>query len=326
VELANAIFDFLVTLTRAVMRPSLRLWPLYIITTLLIAFGLHARSGSNVSFLRWVFPSRVYRHPSNRTDIKLFFLGQGLKFFGFFKLVLFTSVVASSVDGWLDGVVPTVADLGPIPVGVAAMLALDFTVYWVHRTHHERSWLWPFHSVHHSAEVMTPMTVYRKHPVYDLISSFSKGILGGTMQGVLLAAFTTDYSVAKIAGINGIYFVFNIIGSNLRHSHIWLSYGPVLERIFISPAQHQVHHSIDPKHFNKNYGEVLAIWDWMFGTLYLTQSEENLSFGLSDGSGVAMEQPHRTLRQALSVPFADSWAAISGKSKADHQPERSPVG
>ena len=46
-------------------------------------------------------------------------------------------------------------------------------------------------------------------------------------------------------------FIFNIAGANLRHSHIEIAYWTWLEKIFISPAQHQLHHSIENKHFNK---------------------------------------------------------------------------
>jgi hypothetical protein len=37
------------------------------------------------------------------------------------------------------------------------------------------------------------------------------------------------------------------------------------------PAHHHVHHSANPKHFNKNFGSCLALWDWMFGTLYVPE-------------------------------------------------------
>jgi sterol desaturase/sphingolipid hydroxylase (fatty acid hydroxylase superfamily) len=57
----------------------------------------------------------------------------------------------------------------------------------------------------------------------------------------------------------------------------------VLGRLFVSPAHHQVHHSSNPKHFNKNFGSCLALWDWMFGTLYVPQRErEPLTFGFGD--------------------------------------------
>ena len=56
---------------------------------------------------------------------------------------------------------------------------------------------------------------------------------------------------------------------HLQHSHMWISFRGLLGRVFISPAHHQVHHSDNPKHFNTNYGSCLALWDWMFGTLYV---------------------------------------------------------
>ena len=61
-------------------------------------------------------------------------------------------------------------------------------------------------------------------------------------------------------------------GANLRHSHVKLKYPSFLEYIFISPHQHQIHHSDNPIHFNKNMGSKLAIWDWLLGTLVLSLS------------------------------------------------------
>jgi sterol desaturase/sphingolipid hydroxylase (fatty acid hydroxylase superfamily) len=83
-------------------------------------------------------------------------------------------------------------------------------------------------------------------------------------------------------------FAFAALGANLRHSHVWLSYGRALEHVAISPAQHQIHHSADRRHFDRNFGSALAIWDWLFGTLYVTRERERLTFGLS-----AAEKNHR---------------------------------
>ncbi|MGB8043961.1 MAG: sterol desaturase family protein, partial [Pseudolabrys sp.] len=70
---------------------------------------------------------------------------------------------------------------------------------------------------------------------------------------------------------------------HLQHSHMWISFRGVLGRVFVSPAHHQVHHSSNPKHFNKNFGSCLALWDWMFGTLYVPQkTRELLTFGFGD--------------------------------------------
>ena len=71
-------------------------------------------------------------------------------------------------------------------------------------------------------------------------------------------------------------------GSNLRHSHINIKYWKWLEYIFISPAQHQLHHSIAQEHYDKNFGAALAIWDWLFGSLHLSE-EEKATFKIEKG-------------------------------------------
>ena len=164
--------------------------------------------------------------------------------------------------------------------------------------------------MHHSAEVLTPLTLYRKHPVYDLLGTLLRGLLIGITTGVVLYAFFGKVNVYVIGGANLVYCAFNFVGSNLRHSHVWLSYGPVLERVFISPAQHQIHHSRAMRHRDRNYGEVFALWDWMFGTLYVPRERETLEIGLADAAGNALPQPHGSLRAALLVPFVDSFAAL----------------
>ena len=62
---------------------------------------------------------------------------------------------------------------------------------------------------------------------------------------------------------------------------MWLSYGPRLEHLLISPAQHQIHHSTDEAHYNKNFGSCLAIWDYFGKSLYTTTGRvEKLEYGL----------------------------------------------
>jgi sterol desaturase/sphingolipid hydroxylase (fatty acid hydroxylase superfamily) len=51
------------------------------------------------------------------------------------------------------------------------------------------------------------------------------------------------------------------------HSSVRLSYGP-LNYLIVTPQNHRLHHSIEPEHIDRNFGERLAIWDWIFGTLY----------------------------------------------------------
>jgi hypothetical protein len=77
-------------------------------------------------------------------------------------------------------------------------------------------------------------------------------------------------------------------------------------RLFLSPAHHQIHHSDNPAHFDRNLGSSLAVWDWLFGTLYVPQRQpEKVSFGV--------EPSHRdvhTLPYSLFEPVRRAGARL----------------
>jgi sterol desaturase/sphingolipid hydroxylase (fatty acid hydroxylase superfamily) len=100
-----------------------------------------------------------------------------------------------------------------------------------------------------------------------------------------------------VLGVNAFLFFFSLIGSNLRHSHVPISYGRFIEKWFISPKQHQIHHS--KKHFNKNYGGYIAIWDRVFGTLCLSNSVKVMKFGLR----VDQMKDYLSLKDLILRPF-----------------------
>ncbi len=292
-----------------------RLAMIYLLSTLLIAYIIWRSRGATRPFFAWLFPREIYTHKSNLVDAKIFALNMMLQIGGVFTALAAAPVIAQLVlDSLPGGATP--GSMAPLTWGTRALatlvivLTLDFCTYWTHRLHHETGILWPFHAVHHSAEVMTPLTVHRKHPVYIVISMLIRGFILGSVQGVMLYLFVGEVDLLTIGSVNAGYFIFNIVGSNLRHSHIWLSYGMVLEHILISPAQHQIHHSSNVKHYNKNYGEVFAIWDMMFGTLYVPKSYEDLDYGLANAHGTKIEQPHPTLYAAMLHPFVESWEAL----------------
>lgn len=301
----DQIWSFLSDFRSVVAGPTSRLWPVYLLVTLAICMIVYRQQAEQKSFMRWLFPKSIYLHPSHIVDLKIFILNRSFAAFGIFNLVFFSPVVALAIVH-LVGSGHTSPPLPSVVIALLLLVVSDFSTYWVHRIHHESRIIWPFHALHHSAEIMTPITVYRKHPVYDLISSLVRGVLIGVLQGIMLSAFGQAPAATTIAGVNAFYVLFNIAGANLRHSHVWLSFGPVIEHIVISPAQHQIHHSLDPRHHNKNYGEVLAIWDWMFGTLYVPRSRETVAFGLGDRNGNRLAQRHDSLRAAMVVPVRDS--------------------
>ena len=245
--------------------------------------------------LRWrviaraLFPKRIVRHRSNRADIGYLLFNVFLSGIVFGWAVLayqsITNTIITALVAIFGPVAPSTLPLIVSRTGVTVLLFLGYELgYWFnHWLSHKVPFLWEFHKVHHTAEVLTPITNFRVHPVYSWIFAnilaFSAAIAGGIGN---YAFGNTTYQYA-INDTNLILVIFIHTYVHLQHSHMWISFQGWLGRMFVSPAHHQVHHSGDPKHFNKNFGSCLALWDWMFGTLYVPSKErEALSFGFPD--------------------------------------------
>ncbi len=306
--------------------PSSRFFPPYLAAAMTLAGVVYfvnrkrLRSDGAPDFWRSLLNPAVYFCQSSLVDLKVVLANRLLA--PFLAVIRQAAIVisASTVAGMIlgagateaaalaaDAATPGFATLAAVTLLIT--VASDFTTYWIHRFHHESAIFWPFHKLHHSAEQLTPLTVLRKHPVYDLTRALSNAFIVGPMQGLVFALFgVTDVFV--VLGVNAAYAIFNWTGSNLRHTNLWLSYGPFWSRIFISPAQHQIHHSLAVRHHNKNHGELLALWDWIFGTLYVPDGYEALEFGVADEMGAALPQAHPTLKDAYLVPFKEAAAAI----------------
>lgn len=254
--------------------------PVYIVTFVVIGWAWFKYRHIGGSFWAYLFPKAIWSHESTRADLSLFVLGQLMVFFRFGARFAATPIVAAWVAQFGPGPVIDHAQISPVTIALLMFLIADFSLYWIHRGYHTIATLWPLHAVHHSAAVLTPLTAYRIHPVGSIVTTSFNAVIFGTIFGLLLGGLGADLSIAEIAGANAFVVAVNLVLTNFHHSHIWISFGPALERLVISPAQHQVHHSINPQHYNKNYGQSLALWDWMFGTLYLIGEDEQITFGL----------------------------------------------
>ena len=137
--------------------------------------------------------------------------------------------------------------------------------------------------------------------LYALRSAVAQGV---TM-AVFLFFFGNAVDLYTVLGVNILSFVFHVTGSNLRHSHIAIRYWRWLEHILISPAQHQVHHSIAREHHDKNFGVAFAVWDWLFGSLHLSERDKALTFGLKPSEAHASRLSDIYLR-----PFRDMVAVL----------------
>lgn len=152
---------------------------------------------------------------------------------------------------------------------LALFLADDASRYGLHRLLHSR-WLWRIHRVHHSAQVLTPFTLLRLHPLEQLLYQLRLVLVHGVLSGAYFFIIGSTPELWLIFGVSGFIWVFNMAGANLRHSNIPLRYGK-LEVVFISPAQHQLHHGVGGIRYN--YGSVLAIWDYLFNSWHSGQHQ-----------------------------------------------------
>ncbi|MBN3563388.1 sterol desaturase family protein [Aliamphritea spongicola] len=178
----------------------------------------------------------------------------------------------------------------------------DFARFYLHYLMHRWPVLWAFHKVHHSARTMTPLTVLRTHPVEGVLFSLRSSLVQGISIALFVFLFANQVDLITVLGANVLVFAFNVTGSNLRHSHIAIHYWQPLERWLISPAQHQIHHSTATRHFDKNFGATLAVWDRLFGCLHLSEPDTQLSFGISKTE----EPDEHTLKQLYLQPFAEA--------------------
>lgn len=292
--------------------PSKRIYWHYLLTSLLIALVYLL---INKKQMRINLSHKLWFHKSAILDYKYFLVSF------FIKTLLIVPIVFSAAEVTmyvyellLDyfGYVK-IKNFSYMQVVVLYTLTLfvvsDFSRYWVHRFLHTIPFLWEFHKVHHSAKVLNPITFYRVHPVENLLFGLRYSLSIGIVSGVFIYLFGAMISVYEIFGANIFLYVFSLLGSNLRHSHIKLAYPKSVENVLISPFQHQLHHST--KYTNKNFGGYLSVWDNMFGTLQtsknILQKKEKVRFGVQVND-------FQTISNLLFVPFKSIYKKLTVRS------------
>jgi len=264
------------------------------------------------ALLRALFPKRIVLSPSNHADIGYLFFNVFVFGVVFGWAVLTYQAVTNGIIGGLVGAFgrPSPSALPEIVsrsvITLLLFLAYELGYWFNHWLSHRVPVLWEFHKVHHSAEVLTPLTNFRVHPVYTWIFAniiaFSTAVANGAAN-YLFGETAYQYAVSD-SNIILVFFIHVYV--HLQHSHVWISFTGMLGRIFVSPAHHQVHHSNDPKHFNKNFGSCLALWDWMFGTLYVpAKRREKIKFGVAPD-----RYPAHTITGELVAPFTRAAAQM----------------
>lgn len=136
-------------------------------------------------------------------------------------------------------------------VWLAAFIAIDFAGYWNHRLNHKINLFWNQHVIHHSSEEFNLACALRQ-PVSNLIAYFPLLLIPAALVGVPFKV------IAVLAPIH----LFAQFWYHTQHigKMGWLEY------IIITPSQHRVHHAINPEYIDKNLGQILSVWDRIFGT------------------------------------------------------------
>ncbi len=315
--------DYLLEPLNHLLRASDRIYLVYLFSAMVIAFALYTRrihdSNSSLGgFFRYCFPKRIWGHPSTFLDIRFFVVNRILFLVVFMPLVLLVfPFINQTVQAFWSSVLSPPNWQASTAVfvlyGALVLVGLDFIRFITHYLQHKIPLLWNFHRLHHSAEVLTPLTVYRMHPVDDLFPLALASVYLALLHGTFSALFVNDFSFATFGLTSLVSILFYLLGYNLRHSHVWLSYGTKVSRWLISPAQHQIHHSSLPQHRDKNMGFMFAIWDRAFGTLYVPENEESLVLGVDDaGTGTTFRSVARCYIEPFRKAFSSKRIATAG--------------
>ena len=145
---------------------------------------------------------------------------------------------------------------------IITFISIDLVFYVYHRMSHRIRFLWAIHLSHHSSEEMNFAVSFRQAwfgPISKIPFFMILPLLG------------FDPTIVAVAGV--ISTLWGIVG----HTQVIGKLGP-LEWIFNTPSHHRVHHGSNKQYIDKNYGNLLIIWDRLFGTF--EPEDEKVKFGL----------------------------------------------
>ncbi len=281
----------------------------------------------NLTYLkRTLFPSRYLSGPSARVDWGMMFAAYFIFPIIFGAGTLALPLISNQFSSLLfnlsgkQSILAMEAGYSRALTTAIMFLAFELAYFVDHWTSHKLPIFWEFHKVHHSAETLSPITVFRVHPVESLKFGNIIVIITGAASGLSLWLFGSDARPLAIDGLNILLCIFVLLVLHLQHSQIWIPFHGWVGNLFLSPAHHQLHHSKDPAHFNSNYGNCLAIWDKLATTLRAPSSKSpQLCFGVE---GLSYDPQSAT--GTLVRPFFDAFLSVL-PPRFISQPAPSPV-
>ena len=327
VQFAKLSFDFvgakLITIVGYPFVPSQRVFWVYMISSAILAFYVYhvstrsdpAHRSSVRAFLSFLFPKDIWHSASAWLDVRYFF------FHGIFRIAIVGVTIAGVlnlifqiVTGGPNVIAASRQVIDPnitgIVISTAYMFVLiavtDFVSYGIHYIQHKVPILWEFHKVHHSLEVMHPLSNYREHPIDNVVYAAGVGISSGLVMGLASILFGYIPSMPQLLGIPVLMFAFNFLGYNLRHSHVWLRWPGRLSMLFASPAHHHIHHSCHPDHIDRNFAFIFPFWDVLFRTYHVPETNKDVRFGIS----INYVNEYESCLGLYFIPFRNALALV----------------
>jgi sterol desaturase/sphingolipid hydroxylase (fatty acid hydroxylase superfamily) len=229
---------------------AVALWAYPLVKSLWFAVKIYAALFVVIFLLEMATGGNLGRYWTRnfRTDMAYGFFYTG----GIYNLLVWAPLAAA-----LALIVPAwnfrLLDYLPGPIAfVVYWLIVDAASYWIHRWQHHNSILWEFHKVHHAQTEVTFATSWRNHVVEQLLVNVI----------MLVPLMMLGLPLWYWAPAAFLQYVFE----GLQHSDLKWRFGK-LYPIFVSPGFHLIHHAPDRARHDSNYGKILSVWDYLFGTM-----------------------------------------------------------
>jgi sterol desaturase/sphingolipid hydroxylase (fatty acid hydroxylase superfamily) len=156
----------------------------------------------------------------------------------------------------------------PMPAQwVFAFIAWDLCFYWMHRMHHKVPLLWAVHRIHHQGEHF----------------NLSLGIRNGWYSSL------TNFPFIAVLAILGVPLDMFIAVSSLHYAvqlynhNALVGRSGILDKFLVTPSNHRVHHGMDPRYIDRNFGGTLLLWDRLFGSWQPERDDIDMRFGVHGG-------------------------------------------
>lgn len=294
----------------------------------LVAYWRTVEKKSWKEFFEFAVPHEVITHPSARADLLFWVTRKALMPFLMLPAgIVFVSAVGYATNWLLSTLLAIQPPLIEGPAGavtvtiftITMLLAYDISYYLYHVAQHRYPVLWELHKVHHSAEVMVGITKDRVHPLDELMNRAWDGVIPGICFGIW-SLVSLNLVELTVFGVN-VYIIRNILMMDfVRHTHFKISFGP-LNNLILCPHWHQLHHSTDPRHYDKNFGLLFSFWDRLFGTLCVPRPDEDFKFGLIERN----VRDYQSLAGLYILPLKRMWRQIARQFRTDKpEPQQSP--